>query len=240
MKTNRTIEMPKIITSNLPEERLPNVTEFFNKEFGFASKEINYNNEFLKSLDAISESPVFVTVKNSENLIKDYLTGVYNKRYIDQRFSKEAHRNLKESIPTTVIMADIDSFKKVNDTYGHLVGDMVLKEIAATIQKTIRHVDIPARYGGEEFTIILPETAALNAVTIAERLRTKISEIEVHVDNETIIRPTVSIGISEYPNASEDIKELIDWADKALYVSKENGKNCIHLYFDGAFTRYNP
>ena len=117
---------------------------------------------------------------------------------------------------------------------------MVLKEIAATIQKTVRHVDIPARYGGEEFTIILPETAALNAVTIAERLRQKISEIQVRVDENTVISPTVSIGIAEFPNAAEGIKELIDCADKALYVSKENGKNFIHLYFDGQFTRYNP
>ena len=137
-------------------------------------------------------------------------------------------------------MMDIDNFKQVNDTYGHLVGDMVLKEIAATIQKTIRHVDIPARYGGEEFTVILPETAALNAVIIAERLRQRISEIEVKVDDNIILRPTVSIGIAEYPNAADGIKELIDCADKALYVSKENGKNCIHLYFDGQFTKYTP
>ena len=136
-------------------------------------------------------------------------------------------------------MMDIDSFKHVNDTYGHLIGDIVLKEIATTIQKTIRHVDIPARYGGEEFAIILPETAALNAVVIAERLRKKISEIEVKVDDKTIIRPTISIGIAEYPNAADNIKALIDCADKALYMSKENGKNCIHLYFDGNFSKYN-
>ena len=137
-------------------------------------------------------------------------------------------------------MMDIDNFKQVNDTYGHLVGDMVLKEIASTIQKTIRHVDIPARYGGEEFTIILPETAATNATIIAERLRYRISQIEVKVDENTVVSPTVSIGIAEFPNASEDIKELIDWADKALYMSKENGKNCIHLYFDGEFSKYIP
>ena len=112
--------------------------------------------------------------------------------------------------------------------------------ICGSIFLLIANLPIPG-YGDFMASIFGSDwTAALNAVTIAERLRTKISEIEVHVDNETIIRPTVSIGISEYPNASEDIKELIDWADKALYVSKENGKNCIHLYFDGAFTRYNP
>ena len=98
MKTNRTIEMPKIITSNLPEERLPNVTEFFNKEFGFASKEINYNNEFLKSLDAISEPPVFVTVKNSENLIKDLNN--------NPEFSKRFYNWLDKNENITLVMKE--------------------------------------------------------------------------------------------------------------------------------------
>ncbi len=171
---------------------------------------------------------------------KDGLTKLYIHRHFYYLLESEIKRVQRYHHVLSLIMMDIDNFKQVNDTYGHLVGDMVLKEIASTIQKTIRHVDIPARYGGEEFTIILPETPALNAVTIAERLRKKISEIAVKVDDETVIRPTVSMGISEFPNAAEDIKELIDWADKALYVSKENGKNCIHLYFDGNFTRYNP
>ena len=97
--------------------------------------------------------------KMGENLIKDYLTGVYNKRYIDQRFSKEAHRNLKESIPTTVIMTDIDSFKKVNDTYGHLVGDKILRGFAKVLNNNIReNSDWIGRYGGEEFIIVLNKT----------------------------------------------------------------------------------
>jgi diguanylate cyclase (GGDEF)-like protein len=136
-------------------------------------------------------------------------------------------------------MMDIDDFQAINDKYGHLVGDMVLKEIAATIQKTIRHVDIAARYGGEEFTIILPETAIYNSVIIAERLRQRIRDIKIRVDNEEI-SPSVSIGIAEYPNSSNNIKDLINWADKALYMSKNNGKNCIHMYFNEKFERYNP
>ena len=200
-----------------------------------------FNKKDLEFVEALANQ-ASIAVDNAqlyELATKDGLTKLYIHRHFYNLLDSEIKRVQRYHHVLSLLMMDIDNFKQVNDTYGHLVGDMVLKEIAATIQKTIRHVDIPARYGGEEFTIILPETAAINAVTIAERLRKRISEIEVTVDGNTVIHPTVSIGISEYPNAAEGINELIDWADKALYVSKENGKNCIHLYFDGQFTRYN-
>ncbi len=201
-----------------------------------------FNKKDLEFVEALANQAA-IAVDNAqlyELATKDGLTKLYIHRHFYFLLESEIKRVQRYHHVLSLLMMDIDNFKRVNDTYGHLIGDVVLKEIASTIQKTIRHVDIPARYGGEEFTIILPETAALNAVIIAERLRQKISEIEVKVDENTIIRPTVSIGIAEYPNAADEIKELIDCADKALYVSKENGKNCIHLYFDGEFTRYNP
>lgn len=201
-----------------------------------------FNKKDLEFVEALANQAA-IAVDNAqlyELATKDGLTKLYIHRHFYFLLESEIKRVQRYHHVLSLIMMDIDNFKQVNDTYGHLVGDMVLKEIASTIQKTIRHVDIPARYGGEEFTVILPETAAANALTISERLRKKISEIEVKVDEKTIIRPTVSMGIAEYPNAAEDIKDLIDCADKALYVSKENGKNCIHLYFDEKFTRYNP
>lgn len=201
-----------------------------------------FNKKDLEFVEALANQAA-IAVDNAqlyELATKDGLTKLYIHRHFYFLLESEIKRVQRYHHVLSLLMMDIDNFKQVNDTYGHLVGDIVLKEIAATIQKTIRHVDIPARYGGEEFTIILPETAALNAVIIAERLRQKISEIEVKVDENTILRPTVSIGIAEFPNAADGIKELIDCADKALYVSKENGKNCIHLYFDGQFTKYIP
>ena len=201
-----------------------------------------FNKKDLEFVEALANQAA-IAVDNAqlyELATKDGLTKLYIHRHFYYLLESEIKRVQRYHHVLSLIMMDIDDFKQINDKYGHLVGDMVLKEIANTIQKTIRHVDIPARYGGEEFTIILPETPCLNAVIIAERLRQRISAIEVKIDNDTIIRPTVSIGIAEFPNAAEDIKELIDWADKALYVSKKNGKNCIHLYFDGQYTRYNP
>ncbi len=201
-----------------------------------------FNKKDLEFVEALANQAA-IAVDNAqlyELATKDGLTKLYIHRHFYFLLESEVKRVQRYHHVLSVLMMDIDNFKHVNDTYGHLVGDMVLKEIAATIQKTIRHVDIPARYGGEEFTVILPETAAVNALIIAERLRQRISEIEVVVDENTIIRPTVSIGVAEFPNAAENAKDLIDWADKALYMSKENGKNCIHLYFDGQFTRHNP
>ncbi|MCD7739749.1 MAG: sensor domain-containing diguanylate cyclase [Candidatus Gastranaerophilales bacterium] len=200
-----------------------------------------FNKKDLEFVEALANQAA-IAVDNAqlyELATKDGLTKLYIHRHFYYLLESEIKRVQRYHHVLSLLMMDIDNFKHVNDTYGHLIGDIVLKEIATTIQKTIRHVDIPARYGGEEFTVILPETSSLNALTIAERLRKKISEIEVKVDENTIIKPTVSIGVAEYPNAAEDIKELIDYADKAMYVSKENGKNCIHLYFDKEFTRYN-
>ena len=201
-----------------------------------------FNKKDLEFVEALANQAA-IAVDNAqlyELATKDGLTKLYIHRHFYYLLEAEIKRVQRYNHVLSLIMMDIDNFKQVNDTYGHLVGDMVLKEIASTIQKTIRHVDVPARYGGEEFTIILPETPAVNALTIAERLRYRISQIEVKVDENTVVRPTVSIGISEFPNASEDIKELIDWADKALYVSKEAGKNCVHLYLDGKFRKHEP
>ncbi len=201
-----------------------------------------FNKKDLEFIEALANQAA-IAVDNAqlyELATKDGLTKLYIHRHFYFLLESEIKRVQRYRHVLSLLMMDIDNFKSVNDTYGHLIGDMVLKEIASAIQKTIRHVDIPARYGGEEFTVILPETTVLNANAIAERLRKNISEIVVEVDENTKIRPTVSIGVAEFPNAAEDIKELIDFADKALYMSKENGKNCIHYYFDGKFTKYNP
>lgn len=201
-----------------------------------------FNKKDLEFIEALANQAA-IAVDNAqlyELATKDGLTKLYIHRHFYMLLESEIKRVERYHHVLTLLMIDIDNFKIINDTYGHLAGDMVLKEIAALILKMVRHVDIAARYGGEEFTVILPETNVINGVILAERLRQKISEIKVEVSPGVIISPTVSIGMAEYPNAASGIKELIDAADKALYVSKAKGKNCIHVYFDGNFTRYNP
>ena len=130
----------------------------------------------------------------------------------------------------SLIMMDIDNFKKINDTYGHLTGDLILKRLAATLQETVRTIDIPARYGGEEFVVILPETNKEDACVIAERVRKKISEIVVKIDETQTLSPTVSMGVAQYSTDGQEAKELINAADTALYYSKHNGKNMVSTY----------
>lgn len=199
-----------------------------------------FNKKDLEFVEALANQ-ASIAVDNAqlyELATKDGLTKLYIRRHLFNLLEAEIKRVERYHHVLSVLMMDIDDFKKVNDTYGHLVGDMVLKEIAAAIQKTVRHVDIPARYGGEEFTIVLPETTINNALAIAERLRKKISEIAIKVDDDNTVRPTISIGAAEYPNAADNLNDLIDAADKALYASKDNGKNCIHMYFDESITKY--
>ena len=128
-------------------------------------------------------------------------------------------------------MMDIDNFKGVNDTYGHLTGDAILREVASCISNMVRKIDTPARYGGEEFVVILPETGKEDALIIAERLRKAIERIVVTTKDNVKISPTVSMGIAEHPVDGVDAKVLIDAADKALYYSKNNGKNVVSIYY---------
>ncbi|GAA0096591.1 hypothetical protein UT300011_00550 [Clostridium perfringens] len=166
-----------------------------------------------------------LTIKKiGENLVKDHLTGVYNKRYIDQRFSKEANRNLKESIPTTVIIADIDSFKKVNDTYGHLVGDKILRDFAKVLNNNIReNSDWIGRYGGEEFIIVLNNTNLKNGVKVAEKLRKIIEKMSFNY-GDLSIKITSSFGVCEI-SEKEDPFDTIKNADEKLYMAKMTGRN---------------
>ncbi|MBO3387194.1 GGDEF domain-containing protein [Clostridium perfringens] len=166
-----------------------------------------------------------LTIKTmGENLVKDYLTGVYNKRYIDQRFSKEANRNLKESIPTTVIMTDIDSFKRVNDTYGHLIGDKILRDFAKVLNNNIReNSDWIGRYGGEEFIIVLNNTNMTNGVKVAEKLRKIIEKMSFDYD-EISVKITASFGVCEV-SEKEDPFDTIKNADEKLYMAKMAGRN---------------
>jgi diguanylate cyclase (GGDEF)-like protein len=126
-------------------------------------------------------------------------------------------------------MMDIDNFKSLNDTYGHQMGDKVLKTLAAAIKKICRAEDILARYGGEEFVILLPETSSQQALGVAEKVRACVAWLEVPNGSATM-RVTASLGVSEYPRHGKDKESLIHCADIALYTSKHRGKNRVTLY----------
>jgi diguanylate cyclase (GGDEF)-like protein len=166
--------------------------------------------------------------KLKERAERDYLTGLYNRRYLFEFLDLELNRVQRYGVCFSVMIFDIDFFKKVNDTYGHLAGDLVLKEISRVATKLKRSTDLLARYGGEEFVLVMPQTDLPGAFAIAERLRKAIEDKDVACDGQ-VIRTTVSAGVAFYGPESKKmtIVELIDLADHALYSAKNTGRNRV-------------
>ncbi len=161
----------------------------------------------------------------------DGLTGLFNHRLFQEKLAGEFKRMKRFTEPISLILADIDHFKKVNDTYGHPVGDLVLKGVALVIRETIRDIDIAARYGGEEFAVVLPGTSGEGAKNIAERLRRKVKENPFSANGRQI-EVSVSIGIATSPPDAKSKEELIEKADQALYYAKHNGRDQSVLWSD--------
>jgi diguanylate cyclase (GGDEF)-like protein len=149
----------------------------------------------------------------------DGLTGVANRRSFDTALAKELARAERNSDQVSLVLCDIDHFKKLNDTLGHQAGDRVLVEVAGVLARHVRAADTVARYGGEEFAVILPQTTEEDAGVVAEKLRKAIEHLE------TLVAVTISLGVSTYPEAAPDGVGLIQAADKALYSSKRDGRN---------------
>ncbi len=165
----------------------------------------------------------------------DALTGFYNRQQLDERIKQEISNAKRNHTPLCVIMTDIDFFKRVNDTYGHSTGDLVLKTVAKIMRSHLREYDIAARYGGEEFVIILPSTKEDEAQHVAERLRKAIEKKIIDIEkvntknNEKNISVTISLGVYSY-HLNDKPANVIMNADKALYQAKENGRNQVVVY----------
>jgi diguanylate cyclase (GGDEF)-like protein len=156
----------------------------------------------------------------------DPLTGIYNRRYFMEFAVKEFLRSQRYSHVFCVIQMDIDQFKNINDSYGHAVGDEVLKAFAANCQELLRENDVFGRVGGEEFSIILPETEKEGTLIAAERLRQTSADLKVYADDRTV-RFTVSIGVTSLRNNDDGIDAILRRADKALYQAKNGGRNKV-------------
>ncbi|WP_255987410.1 GGDEF domain-containing protein [Chitinolyticbacter albus] len=168
--------------------------------------------------------------KLEESSNRDGLTGVFNRRYVDMRLHDEIQRIDRYHVdPFSVLLFDLDHFKKINDTYGHVAGDEVLREVARRAQAVLREPDVFGRYGGEEFVLILPQTDLSGAYAAAERIRFEIAADTVASGDERIT-VTASIGVAQYQPGVTSAEKILSMADEALYASKHGGRNRVTVY----------
>ncbi|MDD4954514.1 MAG: GGDEF domain-containing protein [Candidatus Omnitrophica bacterium] len=191
-----------------------------------SSKKIIEHQEVLRKLLELCLERINLYDRFQQLSIYDSLTETYNRRYFVMRFMEEFERAKSFSLKLSALMIDVDNFKKINDTYGHLVGDAVLKEIAKIIKENIREIDSLSRFGGEEFALILPETDKMAAIVVAERIRSKISQQIIKAFDETL-GVTISVGVSNFPQNTLYSDVLMETADKALYQAKNSGRNKV-------------
>jgi diguanylate cyclase (GGDEF)-like protein len=209
------------------------------------------NQELLKEIGIRKETEAAL-LEGKEALrrlaITDALTGLYNRGHFNDLATAEIGRALRYGRPLSVVMFDIDFFKRINDTFGHSNGDRVLKKVAAVAQETIRDDDILARYGGEEFIILLPETALADAAATAERIRKRLEETTIHTES-CEVGITASFGVSDLPDSMNSkpketiLLKVVNDADGALYQAKGTGKNRVEMHthtMDNNIPPHNP
>jgi diguanylate cyclase (GGDEF)-like protein len=164
----------------------------------------------------------------------DTKTGLLNAATWESEATAEISRAVRTRSPLSVALIDIDHFKAVNDTYGHLVGDKVLRALSDAFREQLRDYDLAGRFGGEEFVVLLPQTNETDALNIAERLRAHVAGMSVAADDDgdragTVIRLTVSVGVAALGTAGSEITDLLAAADAALYYAKQTGRNKTHV-----------
>jgi diguanylate cyclase (GGDEF)-like protein len=159
-------------------------------------------------------------------VVSDPLTGLHNRRYLMDRLLQEMQRSDRHGEPLALAMIDLDAFKPINDQFGHVLGDKVLRAVGSAVSKSVRVSDIAARYGGDEFAVILPQTPAEGAMRVCERLLRNISDVVLQDDTGKMFRVTASLGLAYYPaDDVETPEDLVHSADGALYGAKRSGKN---------------
>lgn len=179
---------------------------------------------------AVSRTELELMNNRLQQLSKiDYLTKLYNRGYWEENLIQEFKRLQRYSHQSTLLMCDIDHFKKINDTYGHTAGDLVIQKIADAVRLNLRETDIAGRYGGEEYAVLLVDTSVEQAMHFAERLRQAVEHMVV-MYNDMPLKVTLSLGLAEFNGSMKQHTHWIEAADKALYQSKVGGRNQVNCY----------
>jgi len=185
------------------------------------------NLEELAEIASMSIAGLNLRSRLEHQSIRDGLTNLYNRHFMEISLDREVRRAARNHSDISILMLDVDHFKKFNDTYGHEAGDCILREVAETFRLSVRAEDIICRYGGEEFVIILPETSQDSALERAESIRHSVSELRVRFRNEALREITISIGVATYPLSGSTLEEMLRAADRALYMAKHGGRNQV-------------
>ncbi|WP_170144779.1 GGDEF domain-containing protein [Hydrogenivirga caldilitoris] len=207
-----------------------------------------YKNELFRIVDEVITIPIerlellarlynllrvrTLTLILEQESIADPLTGLFNRRYMKEILEKEFMRAKRYNLPLSLLMIDIDFFKKINDTYGHTVGDQVLIEVSRRLLNSLRQIDSASRWGGEEFLVVLPNTGRRGAIAVGERIREEVAKEPVVTDKGDKIWATVSVGVASLEGSTDEYESLkpgdmIELADKALYRAKRSGRNRV-------------
>jgi diguanylate cyclase (GGDEF)-like protein len=189
--------------------------------------------DYFCSINKTLRNPKVIEIQVFEQAVRttkyDSLTGLFNRRYFDKTLEREFARAHRHNNNLSLLFLDLDFFKNVNDNYGHQAGDEALKFFAKLTLEAIRTEDIAARYGGEEIVVILPETSKVNALVLAERIRTRLEKTEIEYDGQKI-GFTLSGGLASFPLDADTSSNLVKFADSALYKAKNSGRNQISFY----------
>jgi diguanylate cyclase (GGDEF)-like protein/PAS domain S-box-containing protein len=169
--------------------------------------------------------------KLREQAIRDSLTGLFNRRYLQETLKRELSRARRDQVPVSIVMMDIDYFKQVNDSYGHAAGDSMLQDLGEMLRALTREGDVACRYGGEEFIAVMPGAPLSVGVERAELIRREFEFLKVKVADFKL-HPTLSLGVAAFPEHASTVDELLAAADRALYLSKQNGRNQVQIYKD--------
>jgi diguanylate cyclase (GGDEF)-like protein len=188
---------------------------------------------FAANLAAIAIENRAVHEELERRAYTDYLTGLSNRRHFLEKAESELTRTMRYGRELSILMLDLDHFKQVNDTYGHKVGDLVLKKLSEVCRTALRDADIIGRIGDEEFAVLFPETGDQSAMETAERLRASIAAAQVTLDGGLPLRFTASLGVTTLRDKDANIDMLLNQADQALYRAKNEGRNRVCVYLAG-------
>jgi len=209
-----------------PKGSLGTLSLYWDEPRVISSEEITVAELFAERAGALLHNARLYEQASKESLT-DLLTGLPNRRALDQRLDEESRQADRYNRHYALLMIDLDGFKKINDTYGHPIGDSVLQQVTATLYRAVRSTDFISRYGGDEFAVILPESGLEKATFVAEKLKATLAATRLHLPNGKEHFLSASIGIAICPTDAFEHKKLLFLADERLYLAKREGSGAI-------------